>query len=86
MPAVADVDPTGAGDVFLAVLQATILRPDLPGRRSIGGVADLAFAAAAASLVVEGPGTAGVPTLAAVRSRDAAVGPVEDRVMSGTDG
>lgn len=86
VPAAKELDPTGAGDVFLAALQATILRPDITGRGPIGGRADLAFAAAAASLVVEGLGTTGVPTLAAVRSRDAAVGPVEDRVMSGTDG
>lgn len=64
------VDPTGAGDVMLAALQAVTLRPDIRGgppgsdRR-----ADLAFAAAAASLAIEGPGLAGVPTLEAVRSR-----------------
>jgi sugar/nucleoside kinase (ribokinase family) len=64
------VDPTGAGDVFLAALLATMLRPrssdaDL-GRPHFG---DLRFAAAAASLAVEELGLAGVPALEAVLRR-----------------
>lgn len=55
------VDPTGAGDVFLAALLAARLQP-APG----GGTL---FAAAAASLVVEAPGLAGVPDLEAVLAR-----------------
>lgn len=55
------VDPTGAGDVFLAALLAGRLR------RSTGTATR--FAAAAASLAVEGLGLAGVPDLAAVRVR-----------------
>lgn len=64
------VDPTGAGDVFLAALASAIARPDLttgaPRRRP---AAELAFAAAAASFVVEAPGLLGVPDRSAVRAR-----------------
>jgi sugar/nucleoside kinase (ribokinase family) len=55
------VDPTGAGDVFLAALLAARLQP------SLGDATRLA--AAAGSLAVEGPGLDGVPDLAAVRAR-----------------
>jgi len=59
------IDPTGAGDVFLAGMLAARLAPDvLPD-----GSADTTFAAAAASLVVEAPGIAGVPSLDEVRAR-----------------
>jgi sugar/nucleoside kinase (ribokinase family) len=58
------VDPTGAGDVFLAALLAATLRPELAGAYDAP-----TFAAAAGSLAVEGPGLAGVPDLAAVRRR-----------------
>jgi sugar/nucleoside kinase (ribokinase family) len=65
------VDPTGAGDVFLAALVAT----EIDGVRL--GATDLAtrltFAAAAASLAVEAPGLRGVPSLDAVRRRVAQV-------------
>ena len=61
IPSDATVDPTGAGDVFLAALLAKRLQ------RSSGNAER--FAAAAASLVVEAPGLAGVPDLAAVRER-----------------
>jgi hypothetical protein len=55
------VDPTGAGDVFLAaLLAATLIGSPRSATR---------FAAAAASLVVEAPGLAGVPDLEAVRAR-----------------
>lgn len=68
VPAV-DVDPTGAGDVFLAALLVATVRPSIvPDARRDPGRA-LAFAAAAASLVLEGPGLLGVPDLAAVHAR-----------------
>lgn len=62
------VDPTGAGDVFLAALTAARIEPRLVGGR-IGQGLDLLLAAAAASLVLEAAGTAGVPTRDAVRRR-----------------
>jgi sugar/nucleoside kinase (ribokinase family) len=65
------IDPTGAGDVFLAALAATRIEPRLVGGRIAKGF-DLLVAAAAASLVLEGPGLLGVPERAAVRERIAA--------------
>ena len=62
------VDPTGAGDVFLAALAAARIDPRLVGGRIDRGM-DLLLAAAAAALVLEGPGMAGVPERAAVRER-----------------
>ena len=64
-----EVDPTGAGDAFLAAMIAATLRPSVLGalRRRVG--ADLRFAAAAGSLTVEGAGLDGVPDLARVRER-----------------
>ena len=62
------VDPTGAGDVFLAALAAARIEPRLVGGR-LGQGFDLLLAAAAASLVLEGPGLLGVPTRDAVRAR-----------------
>ena len=63
------IDATGAGDVFLAVVLATLLQPSLiasggtfDGDSAIGATR---LAAAAASLTVEAPGLLGVPTLAA---------------------
>ena len=64
-------DPTGAGDTFLAALQASILRPAVVGRTRTRHRLDLRFAAAAGSLVVEGPGLGGVPDRAAVLVRRA---------------
>ena len=69
-----EVDPTGAGDTFLAALHASGLRTasaERPDglRASIRDRLDLRFAAAAGSLVVEGWGLAGVPDLAAVLAR-----------------
>ena len=62
------VDPTGAGDTFLAAALAARLDPlgvgVPPGR---GG--DLRFAAAAASLTVERPGLLGVPDSDALQTR-----------------
>jgi len=62
------VDPTGAGDVFLAALAAARIEPRLVGGR-IGQGFDLLLAAAAASLVLEGPGLLGVPARDTVRTR-----------------
>ena len=71
------VDPTGAGDVFLAALAAAIVRPDLTSRagRRPSMAAHLEFAAAAASFVVEAPGLQGVPTREAVLARLASEAP-----------
>ncbi len=66
-----ELDPTGAGDTFLAALQSTALRPAIAGRRRARRRVDLRFAAAAGSLVVEGHGLAGVPDRAAVLVRRA---------------
>ncbi|MEZ0241157.1 MAG: PfkB family carbohydrate kinase [Chloroflexota bacterium] len=74
------VDPTGAGDTFLAALLASRLDPAgngvPPGR---GG--ELRFAAAAASLTVERPGMLGVPSRDAVAARlgRSAAGPATPR-------
>jgi sugar/nucleoside kinase (ribokinase family) len=65
------VDPTGAGDVFLAALMATAIDGGRLGAEDLS--ARLAFAAAAGSIAVEGRGIAGVPTLDAVRRRVAEV-------------
>jgi sugar/nucleoside kinase (ribokinase family) len=62
------VDPTGAGDVFLAALAAARIEPRLLGGRTGRGL-DLLLAAAAASLVLEGPGLLGVPSRDAVAAR-----------------
>jgi len=70
-----EVDPTGAGDTFLAALHASGLRAAGEGgatadiRRAIRDGMDLRFAAAAGSLVVEDWGLAGVPDLTAVTAR-----------------
>jgi len=70
-----EVDPTGAGDTFLAALHASGLRAAGEGgatadiRRAIRDGLDLRFAAAAGSLVVEDWGLAGVPDLTAVTAR-----------------
>jgi sugar/nucleoside kinase (ribokinase family) len=62
------VDPTGAGDVMLAAVVAARVRPDLVGGR-IAQRFDLLLGAAAASLVVEGPGLEAVPHREAIRQR-----------------
>jgi sugar/nucleoside kinase (ribokinase family) len=64
----APIDPTGAGDVFLAALAAARIEPRLV-RGRIGSGLDFLLAAAAASLVLEGPGMLGVPDRAAVQRR-----------------
>ena len=65
------VDPTGAGDVFLAALVATVIDGARLGAEDL--TARMTFAAAAGSLAVERPGVDGVPTLEAVRRRVAEV-------------
>jgi sugar/nucleoside kinase (ribokinase family) len=67
IPAERVVDPTGAGDVFLAAMLAARLGHPLAGSGRHG--ADLRFAASAASLTVEAPGLEGVPGVAAVARR-----------------
>jgi sugar/nucleoside kinase (ribokinase family) len=62
------VDPVGAGDTFLAALLAARAFPNrLAGPKGRDG--DLRLAAAAGSLVVEGPGLLGVPELGAIARR-----------------
>lgn len=61
IPSDAVVDPTGAGDVFLAGMVAGRLVPSLGD--------PVTLAAAAASLAVEGPGLLGVADLEAVWAR-----------------
>jgi hypothetical protein len=73
-PAPAAVDPTGAGDVFLAALMtAWLLTGELATAKA------LRFAAAAASCAVEGTGLVGVPLAGQVADRLAA-----SRADSGT--
>jgi sugar/nucleoside kinase (ribokinase family) len=64
IPAAGKVDPTGAGDVFLAALMMGWIQT---GEQATD--ATLRFAAAAASCSVEGLGLAGVPTSAQVSAR-----------------
>jgi sugar/nucleoside kinase (ribokinase family) len=64
---VPEVDPTGAGDVFLAAWCAAMV--GAPAERAQLRWPPLAIAAAAASLSVEGSGLAAVPTLAQVCRR-----------------
>ena len=66
-----EVDPTGAGDTFLAALLVSVLRPSIVGLTRARRRPDLRFAAAAGSLAVERPGLAGVPDRAAVLVRRA---------------
>ncbi len=65
IPSDGSVDPTGAGDVFLAAMLATVLDPSL----ARGPDGATRFAAAAASLSIEAPGVAGVPGLDATLRR-----------------
>ena len=64
-----EIDPTGAGDVFLGALLATVVHPAIAGPARSRHRLDLGFGAAAGSLVVEGLGLAGVPDLSAVLAR-----------------
>ncbi len=65
----AEIDPTGAGDTFLAALHASGLRAAEAEGVSVHDGLDLRFAAAAGSLVVEDWGLSGVPSLGAVTER-----------------
>ena len=57
-----EVDPTGAGDVFLAALVASVVGLGRQARATgLRRRLDLRFAAVAASFVVEAPGLHGVP-------------------------
>jgi sugar/nucleoside kinase (ribokinase family) len=71
------VDPTGAGDTFLAAVLAARIDPAILGDRDGEGL-DLRFGAAAASLVCEAPGLLGVPWLEAVLERLDEAAAVED--------
>ena len=68
-PALSDreVDPTGAGDTFLAALVATAAHPNIAGHQRAR--VDIRVAAAAGSLAVEGHGLSGVPDRAQVLTR-----------------
>jgi sugar/nucleoside kinase (ribokinase family) len=66
-----EVDPTGAGDTFLAALLAVLVRPSVAGSPGRSLARALRFAAAAGSLAVEDIGTAGVPDRTAVLIRRA---------------
>ncbi|HEX7950831.1 MAG TPA: PfkB family carbohydrate kinase [Candidatus Limnocylindrales bacterium] len=99
VPADSQVEPTGAGDTFLAALVAAIVRPQIVGRASQGPAATITlvggaspevgpavtFAAAAASLVIERSGVLGVPDLVAVSARSRRAGPAmpEPYIASG---
>jgi sugar/nucleoside kinase (ribokinase family) len=62
------VDPVGAGDTFLAGVFAAWVRPELAAAWP-GPDPDLRLGAACASLILEGPGVYGVPTLEAAQRR-----------------
>jgi len=64
-----ELDPTGAGDTFLAALLVSAIRADGIDGAGSGPPLDLAFAAAAGSLVVEGPGLSAVPDRGSVELR-----------------
>ena len=81
IPTGSEIDPTGAGDTFVAALLASVVgsvaMPTWPG---LHPQPDLAFAAAAASLTIEGLGLAAVPNRAAVVARrDGDPGPSPER-------
>jgi sugar/nucleoside kinase (ribokinase family) len=66
-----EVDPTGAGDTFLAALLAVLVRPSVAASPGRSLARALRFAAAAGSLAVEDLGLAGVPDRRAVLLRRA---------------
>jgi len=70
-PTEREVDPTGAGDTFLAALLAVLVRPSVAGSPGRSLARALRFAAAAGSLAVEDVGLAGVPDRTAVLIRRA---------------
>ena len=70
-PTEREVDPTGAGDTFLAALLAVQVRPGVAGSPGRSMARALRFAAAAGSLAVEDVGLAGVPDRTSVLIRRA---------------
>jgi sugar/nucleoside kinase (ribokinase family) len=70
-PTDGEVDPTGAGDTFLAALLTALVRRRLAGAGGHSLARALRFAAAAGSLAVEDVGLAGVPDRSAVLIRRA---------------
>jgi len=62
-----EVDPTGAGDTFLAALVATAAHPHIAGHQR--SLVDVRVAAAAGALAVEEHGLAGVPDRGQVVAR-----------------
>jgi sugar/nucleoside kinase (ribokinase family) len=66
-----EVDPTGAGDTFLAALLSALARPGIVGSAGRSPASALRFAAAAGSLAVEDVGLAGVPNRTEVLVRRA---------------
>jgi sugar/nucleoside kinase (ribokinase family) len=68
-PSSREVDPTGAGDTFLAALVGTVVHRTLGGPRRRRGPLDLAFASAAGSLAVERVGMTAAPDRAMVLAR-----------------
>lgn len=66
-----EVDPTGAGDTFLAALLAVLVRPSVAGSPGRSLARALRFAAAAGSLAVEDVGLNGVPDRTSVLIRRA---------------
>ena len=69
LPSDDELDPTGAGDTFLAALVSTVVHHSLGGRRGRRSHPEIRFAAAAGALVVEGPGLTAVPDRAATLAR-----------------
>lgn len=70
-PVQREVDPTGAGDTFLAALLAVLVRPSIAASPGHSLARSLRFAAAAGALAVEGVGLGGVPDRTAVLVRRA---------------
>ena len=70
-PTEREVDPTGAGDTFLAALLAVLVRPSVAASPGRSLARALRFAAAAGSLAVEDYGLDGVPDRTSVLMRRA---------------
>ncbi len=73
------IDPTGAGDVFLAALLAAWLEHGGASGEPGPTLDDLRFAAAAGALVVEGVGLPAVPDRAAILARLARIAHTVDK-------
>ncbi|MEO8424890.1 MAG: PfkB family carbohydrate kinase [Actinomycetota bacterium] len=70
-PTEREIDPTGAGDTFLAALLAILVRPSIAASPGQSLARALRFAAAAGSLAVEDFGLGGVPDRRSVLLRRA---------------